>query len=176
MPGIQINFDFSAESYTHHLLYPLCDMIIFPTNSAMRNFLTQRYNCTYQFWSNVWPKKKPTSIIENFISYINTKSSDYEQVNNELTSVELFSVKGLNFEQIIILEMLYDGIGFLRIYSFELVIKYETLGFKEKWMHPPTTRSLWIIILVHIAILPSSPFGFPLDHLYLWLALPSDFL
>lgn len=87
-------------------------------------------------------KKKPTSIIENFISYINTKSSDYEQVNNELTSFETFSVKGLNFEQIINLVMLYDGIGFLRIYSFELVIKYETLGFKEKWMHPPTTRSL----------------------------------
>lgn len=60
----------------------------------------------------MWPKKKPTSIIENFISYINTKSSDYEQVNNKLTSVETFSVKGLNFEQIIILEMLYDGIGF----------------------------------------------------------------
>lgn len=76
------------------------------------------------------------------------------------------------------LEMLFDEISFLQIhvYCFELVIKYETLELKEK-MDASTHNK--IVMNYHSGAycdIALTAFGFPLDHLYLWLALPRDFL
>lgn len=76
------------------------------------------------------------------------------------------------------LEMLFDEISFLQthVFCFELVIKYETLELKEK-MDASTHNK--IVMNYHSGAycdIALTAFGFPLDHLYLWLALPRDFL
>lgn len=73
-----------------------------------------------------------------------------------MTSVEMFLVKGLKFEQIIILEMLYDGIGFLRIL---LWINQRTWNSKAKRKIDAFTYN-WIVMNYHsgaycdIALIP----------------------